>query len=123
MSARVYVNSLGLVLRAERPHGIGWDPRQRRAFREEPPVGTAKAELAVGLSFDLKAFFVDCAVAPRGFIPLGLAIHPCGRHTAIARHRGALAQYFVTTLRGCASNAPRRLTAADPRRIIASAGR
>jgi hypothetical protein len=31
---------------------------------QEPPVRSAKSQRAVGLSIDLKALFVDCAVVP-----------------------------------------------------------
>jgi len=50
--------SLRLVLRAERLHRIGGHDGIQRHLRQEPPVGSAELERAIGTSLDLIALLV-----------------------------------------------------------------
>jgi hypothetical protein len=46
------------------PDGIAGDGKQSWAFGQRPTVGATKSQLAVGLSLDLIAVFVDRTVMP-----------------------------------------------------------
>ena len=61
---RVNTKALRVVPRTERLDGIGRHRRRRRAFGQDPAVRPSEAKLAVGLSLQIVALFVDCAVVP-----------------------------------------------------------
>ena len=92
---------LRIVPRSQDLHGIGGDFGRRRDFGQKPAVRSAEPQLAVGLSIELVAVFVNGAVVPvteqgeireRGGAPLGpvtdvMALaesHSAARETAAA---------------------------------------
>jgi hypothetical protein len=61
---RVQVESVGLVACSEGVHGISAHFRWRRDVRQRPAVRPAESKLAIRLSIELVALFVDGAVMP-----------------------------------------------------------
>ena len=53
-----------VVPRSERPDRVGGDRRQSWAFGQRPAVRAPESQLAVRLSLDLIAVFVDGTVVP-----------------------------------------------------------
>ena len=61
---RVQVDPVCLVARTQRVHGIARYRGRRRDLRQDLTVRATEAKLAIGLSSELIAFFVNGAVMP-----------------------------------------------------------
>ncbi len=61
---RVQVESLRIVPRSEDLHGIAAHLRSRRDLGQKPPVRAAELKIAVRLSIEFVAFFMNGAVMP-----------------------------------------------------------
>ena len=59
---RVQVERVRFIPRSEDLHGIAAHLRRMRDLGQELPVRAAETKLAIGLSIELVAFLVDCAM-------------------------------------------------------------